>query len=432
MDKALRIALERGLKNAGVRFVELLADDEDMPACARVRMRSTTEWLWGEVEREVMSAVLLENTFAARRARALELEQLEAAPMGPDPWLPLRLRAAILYTLYPYDKSIWGQLRMPLFYVLLLLQLCPLYGVQPLFFLALFLLRDKGDEFQLVSYILEFKGLQFVTLGAMCGLLGGAQAQYCMVQGTCAKMGLGGAPGMHRTFWIEQVLFVLNILLVWAAFLLLPLSHQKGALAYEGEGTAPDLEVARGVRGALQRTMAGGKKLGTLLEPARHVEEGQRCCCGCLAFHPQRGGMLRSLLVYDFVVFLSVVCCAALACATSEGWRLRSWLFWCRVLYGLCSLPFLLFMLPPLDRILLHSRTTGYDRYGRCVAPLSLRDRQLRHEIRAKRSAAGDPAAGAAAAGVPLAAGARCSSSSARRKSRDSDAQAAYDEAHLH
>lgn len=404
MDTALRLALERGLRNAGARLIVLLSEDEDMPACARARVRGGSEWLWSEVETEVMAAVLLENTFAARRARALELEQLEAeARELPCCSHPLsRLRAQVLYTLYPYDRSAWGQLRMPAFYPLLLLQLCPLYGVQPLFFLLLFCLRDKSDEFQLCQFILEFKGLQFVTLGALAGLMAGAQAQWCATHGTCDRMGLQGAPGMHETFWFEVCAFVLNVLLVWAAFVLLPLSMQKGALgAYARDaeaagGRAPHLasapggtaapeaadpRAAPGLRGALGRALRGRGASAPDKSSAAEAEAAQRCCCGCLAFHPRRGGALRSLLVYDLAVFVACVSLAGLAGATSSGWRLRSWLSWCRVLYGLGSLPFVFFAVPPFDRVLLHAKPTAYDRQGRCVAPLSLRDRQLRNDV---------------------------------------------------
>ncbi|KAG8467178.1 hypothetical protein KFE25_000494 [Diacronema lutheri] len=410
MDAALRIAMERGLHNGGLRFVELLTDDEDMPAWARVRMRGAAIWLWAEVETEAMAAVLLENTFAARRARALELEQLEADahelrccahPLS-------KLRAHILYALYPYDRSIWGQLRMPSFYPLMLLQLCPVYGVQTIFFLLLFLIRDKGDEFQLCQFILEFKGLQFVTVGAIGGLVAGAHAQWCATHGTCGERGLRGAPGQHSSFAFETGAFVLNMLLCWAAFVLLPLSKQKGALGaaagdVESGAIGADVHVpsapggtastepraprsGRGVHGALRRVLARGKKLGTLLEPAEHVQPEKRLCCGCAAFHPRRGGVLRSLLLYDLASF--ALCCSAagLACATTSGWVLRSWLSWVRVLYGLASLPFVPFIVPPLDRVLLHAKPTAYDRHGRCVAPLSLRDRQLRQQIRAAKT----------------------------------------------
>lgn len=443
VDRALTIALERGLRNAGHHFVQMVSDDEDMPACARARARSLGNWVWAELEREVLASVLYEGTYAARHARAKQMEALEASASALG-WWPspvAKARASVLYALYPYDRSVWGQLRMPLFYPLLLLCVCPVYGVQPVAFFLLFLLRDKGDEFQLVQFILEFKGLQFVTVGALSGLIAGARAQWCSTHGTCARMGLQGAPGMHRTFYLELGLFTLNVLLVWAAFVLLPLSKRKGALfgslqpdAAERGGARPAAEPAERAAGAepapaeptkpaagaggvaaAARARAGasaqaagarvgglvglgstGRSLQYLLEPADDVE-AQRSCCGCVAFHPARGGALRSLLIYDLLVFVLVCVLGVVVSVTTDGWERRSWLYWCRVLYGLGSLPFALFVLPPFDRILVHAKPTYYDQMGRCVPPLSLSDRQLLQELRAARAAGETSQAGAGA-----------------------------------
>lgn len=382
VDAALRLALERGLRIAGLRVVELLADDVDMPACVRRRARGASTWLWAEVETEVMEAVLLENTYAAQHARARELERLDKeardTPWGSRSCLA-RARAAVLYTLYPFDRSIWGQLRMPGFYPLLALQLCPLYAVQPLFFLLLFLIRDKRDEYQLCAYILEFKGLQFATLGAMGGLIGGAQAQYCSTHDSCAQRGLGGAPGNHVTFELEVAAFVLNVLLVWAAFLLLPCSRQKGALGEDLERGGGHAPAAPGGTAATEPQGARGPEASVA---SADLADNGRGCCRCAEMDWRRGGSLRSLLVYDLLAFVFCVALAAWAASTSSGWVLHSWLYWCRVLYGLLALPFVVFAIPPFDRVLIHAKPTAYDVHGRCVAPLTLRDRQLRHSMR--------------------------------------------------
>lgn len=54
-------------------------------------------------------------------------------------------RAWFLYTLFPYDKSIWAQLKDPWFYVLKALSVFP-PPVQPIFFMVLFLVMDHWDE----------------------------------------------------------------------------------------------------------------------------------------------------------------------------------------------------------------------------------------------------------------------------------------------
>ena len=74
------------------------------------------------------------------------------APERPPPSYTNRVfhalkavRARFLYTLFPYDKSVWLQLKDPLFYVLKALSVFP-PPVQPVFFLVQFLLMDHWDE----------------------------------------------------------------------------------------------------------------------------------------------------------------------------------------------------------------------------------------------------------------------------------------------
>merc|ERR1712039_1066366 len=43
-------------------------------------------------------------------------------------------------------------------------------------------------------------------------------------------------------------------------------------------------------------------------------------------------------------------------------------LFWCKVLYGLLSLPFFPFMIPVFLQVLTHCEFTGYNESGACVA----------------------------------------------------------------
>ena len=75
-----------------------------------------------------------------------------------------------------------------------------------------------------------------------------------------------------------------------------------------------------------------------------------------------------------------------------EDYQMRAALFWCRVLYGLLSLPFFLFTLPLVFEALTHSRPTGYDAEGACVRQLSARERarKLKVEEREQAKASAD------------------------------------------
>ena len=89
-------------------------------------------------------------------------------------------------------------------------------------------------------------------------------------------------------------------------------------------------------------------------------------------------GWFRRLLAYDLFAFVSIVLVfgALHAWAWTEGLmttgrQLREAVWWARCMYGLSALPYLVFSVPLLNRILTHTRPTGYDRDGRCVRKLS-------------------------------------------------------------
>lgn len=104
-------------------------------------------------------------------------------------------------------------------------------------------------------------------------------------------------------------------------------------------------------------------------------------CCRPVTWDAKRGGALRPLLVYDLCCFVLCVGLAFWCTATSTGWALRSWIYWCRVIYGLLAAPFIVFVIPPIDQILLHTKRTAYNQRGRCVAPLSMSDRQTLNRL---------------------------------------------------
>ena len=119
----------------------------------------------------------------------------------------------------------------------------------------------------------------------------------------------------------------------------------------------------------------------------------------------RRGGLLRRM--YDFELGISTVCAAfvsfegvrmllrvapgeaeradmdLIALVTvaysrlgpTESLQYRAILFWTRVVYGLLSLPFVVFTIPFVFEALSHSRQTGYDRRGHCVRQLSAYER---------------------------------------------------------
>merc|ERR1719428_1604088 len=78
------------------------------------------------------------------------------------------------------------------------------------------------DEFQLVNFILHFKGSQYLTGGVLASLWTMLEAETCNTRGVlCPALG-----PMPFTFGLLELL--LNIVLVWTAFLMLPYSKKFG------------------------------------------------------------------------------------------------------------------------------------------------------------------------------------------------------------
>jgi hypothetical protein len=81
------------------------------------------------------------------------------------------------------NRNIWQQMENPFWWIFLLISLFPYYGVQPFFYAFIFLAIDKGDEYQLVSFILNYKKLQFFTQGVVSGVIGYALFYGCIDYG---------------------------------------------------------------------------------------------------------------------------------------------------------------------------------------------------------------------------------------------------------
>ena len=61
-----------------------------------------------------------------------------------------RLKAHLLYTLYPYNQSIWTRTRNPLWWLFTCPAFIPIFS--EIWWCFLYLLRDLDDEYQLIDY----------------------------------------------------------------------------------------------------------------------------------------------------------------------------------------------------------------------------------------------------------------------------------------
>jgi hypothetical protein len=84
--------------------------------------------------------------------------------------------------------------------------------------------------------------------------------------------------------------------------------------------------------------------------------------------HLNRGGYLMKFCGYETVSFIVIM---ALACLVLwlpfESWQRQALFYWIRTAYGLFSFPFLVFKIPVLANVLMHTRQMGYNEQGETV-----------------------------------------------------------------
>lgn len=213
-----------------------------------------------------------------------------------------------------------------------LIPLVPLYGVCPAWYAFVFLVIDKSDEFQLVQFILNFKGTAFISQGLLWAIIGFVTFLSCVTSRAdpmvhdCDTKG----PGTNKNLWPMTIGFLLQLVLVWLAFLLLPCSKEKGKSVLKGSVSVTD--------------------------------QGHATV---------KGGYIIYFLWYDLLMFLICVGIVAWVVSTRPEFDLDDWpvqhaVFSVLVLYGLLSAPFFVFTLPLLQRVLTHTIPTAYDRKGVC------------------------------------------------------------------
>lgn len=281
------------------------------------------------------------------------------------------LRAWILYTLDPVDRSIWKSLKTFSWWVLQLVQLFPFYGVQAFFMLSYFLLMCKDDEFQLVNYIVSFKSLQFFTMGCINGLIAYIIYFFCIstssgandTQGINACSAKGASDNFH--YWIEIGQFFLRILLIWICYFALPCAERKGQVSF---------------------------RIKSDHEKEKDALEAKKCYC-----FRTGGKRLSCLMVWEFITELLTAGLFVILyffVIKSEKASMRESIYFCQIIYAVLSFPFLIFSIPCMTVILTKSRETKYDKYGRCVpnipSLLKIKEKEKAREMKKAGTSEGD------------------------------------------
>jgi len=249
-------------------------------------------------------------------------------------------RAWILYTLSPYDRSFWRSIRNPWYLLLQCIGLVPVVGM--FWWLFVFVLHDKRDEYQLSQFIVGFQSAKFFSQGCF-NLVRGAFLYYLCATRTVPTCNEHGPTVRDH---LAALSFFVQIVIVWLAFFLLPFSEPCKAV--NDPRHAYLLDERRNDKS--QAALRAKVRLG-------------------------RGGRLRYLFWWDTIAVCLVVGLGTLAyfVAGQEDWQIRSTIYWLSVVFGLTALPFVPFKLPVMGNLLTPTKATGYTRRGdtvlRVIAP---------------------------------------------------------------
>jgi hypothetical protein len=327
--------------------------DPDMWMCCSRRIQDGIDLFWDDLT-VYIETLESDSKDAMRKKTIADVDELATLGDKPTCLSPAWFRAQILYHYLPFDLSIFGQFKDIWFWVFTLLSVLTMYGIRVAFFsvlLVLLLFQCPADEYQMVQYILAFKGTQFISSGVCMAIFAAVKYYLCIHPGgthTCDTDG----PGVSVDIISSAIDFFGCCILVWIAFLLLPTCQRSAGMREIGDEPKP---------GLIKRCL----------------------CCSC---DSQKGGRLVGLVGYDLSCFLAscaLLCLLGYYDFVRKGeevelnskeiarevgsWEFKTAIFWARVFYSLLAFPFTIYMIPGLNSILTHTSPTGYNRQGLCV-----------------------------------------------------------------
>jgi len=194
-----------------------MTQDPDMPDDKKKAARDFMDWLWKGV------IVITEfKTVAGVKGGRAKIDFEEHSQVGVAPSLPSIqwLRAKVLFSFLPFDRSIYGKMKNPFYILLAVMSFIPFGCIRIFFFTFLLLMHltgDTPDTYQVVNFIVTFKGTEFKSGGVVLAFYGLIQYVLCATPGdpsACDHRGPGH--DVDRYFSICDVLG--SLLLVFAAF----------------------------------------------------------------------------------------------------------------------------------------------------------------------------------------------------------------------
>ena len=194
---ALKIAhrvSHKVLNKAGKSMAKAAGADPDMPSVIRSTIESTVDNVVKDIKIQMDEnlELMIRGTDDEQKKKILA-DPPDCCRPNPYHWF----KAWILYTMFPHDKSVWAQLRNPWYYFFTILSLSP-FGVSQIWWLLMFILRDKHDEYQLVNFIVSIKVAGFFSVGVIPTFLGVFKYIECANSSSnpCSTNG----PGMQESF----------------------------------------------------------------------------------------------------------------------------------------------------------------------------------------------------------------------------------------
>jgi len=370
------------------------SEDKDMPRCIARAKDRLIDGIWPDFQEEIMweISVLLDEDVE-------EYNKVELAP-GPD-----CVRAFLRYHIAPYDKTMWASLKDPVYLIIFLLSCIPTYGIFAWTYLVIFFVLDKSDEFQLIYFILWFKGSQFFSWGVIKSFVGYFQYFYCatfpvsiqdsVVGGSVARKGADSCekfgPGMSTNYLFTVLSWVAMLVFCWLAWFLLRFSEEKGRSKVKGKLNAASLSGASLPAQTVGSSVSsGGSEVVTQEQEAPEVLKEEKGM--------NSHGYIAAALIWDASFFVFSVGLLFLivfiqpneedvtgvngnstgsrgrdsaedianSALLDVSWQVKQTLYLCQVIYGWSSIVFVPFMLPFLQNVLTHAPPTAYDRKGRC------------------------------------------------------------------
>ena len=232
-DEAHKLALamlQRGVEKAMPQLSKHLREqvvDPDMPSAIQQGVGAVVDVVVDEVE-DILKEALTEKLLKRGHTQMLAAPPPPCCGPGTGCFGPLiAARAFVRYHVLPADKSFWAKTKDPYFWVFFAVATFPILGLRVFWWTFIFLLLDKSDDYQLCTFVINFKASQFISGGIEAALMSSAIYTACLDADNCHTHAPGSVP---VGFEAELVAAFVQAAVCWFAMAFLPFSRPMGYL----------------------------------------------------------------------------------------------------------------------------------------------------------------------------------------------------------